>query len=672
VHDATITLEPWFFGSLYRLVCSDVMTIKRLLMQCAADGRYGLVPGRPNPIGANATLQYSVITSTGLAAAYTTFASKYHQRVTPSLPISRTALFIRSSARLGVWAGVIGAAVNWYYHTAFTNAILSHVELKEVRKWKLYEWTKRYTVEDGALEGAKLGLAASIPTLFMRKPAIPRWTRSLGMANIGACAGILGAHGYFQYTGERQEAYKCLERRLKRRSLAFFHIHNDKELMANLDPVIQHYVRHSGVWYTQFLPEEAFEQPDEYVRRTVRSDETMTNTEAPMEKPSPQPPFYPPLPDYTEELRCLDEGKSLAAIAKLEAEKKQFLEEAEYLFFVRAKQQYEFCHANAMDDDERQQRLREIYLLAIAHDRFRNTAHLKDVKLVHWRLVLQQKAAWISSAQGSDCCNNWLPKSDSIDVSAHIPRFSIQEIEYMHAQVTADVKKFEEYAARPGSTQVEIEIYRKDAEDGRVVLRAAEHIVFKLEKARKAREDSAAAATAEEKIEPKSTYGVSMSAEAVGLLFHHLHAITTIKSKDETVSDEEKQEKSQVEEDKPSTPGTDSLDSEKPASDKEKQEEDAGSLGPDKVAPNEKKQEKSKVEEEKPSKPDVDGLDPEKPTPDEGKQTKSGVQDETAKPNDDSLDPEEPASDEGKQQESKVEEEKPAKPDAGDLDPEKP
>jgi hypothetical protein len=611
-------------------------------MQYAADGHYDLVPGRPDPIGANGTFQYSVITSTALAAAYTSFASKYHQRVTPTLPISKTALFIRSSARLGVWAGVVGAAVNWYYHTAFTNAVLSHVEPKEVRKWKLYEWTKRYTVEDGALEGAKLGLAASIPTLFMRKPAIPPWTRSLGMANIGACAGILGAHGYFQYTGERQEAYKCLQRRLKRRSLAFHHIHNDKELIANLDPVIQHYVRHSGVWYTQFLPKEVFEQPDEYVRRTVRSDKTMTNTKAPMETPSPQPPFYPPLPDYAQELRCLDEGKSLAAIAKLEAEKKQFLEEAEYLFFVKAKHQYEFCHADAMDDDERQERLHEIYLLAIAHDRFRNTAHLTDLKLVHWRLVLQQKAAWISSVEGRDRCNNWLPKADSIDVSAHIPRFSIQEMEHMHAQITVDVMTFEEYAARPGLAQAEVERYRKDIEDGRVGLRAAEKVIFKLEKARKALEDS----------------------NAIG-------------SKVEAVSAEEKQEKSQVEEETPAKSDADSLDPVKAAPDEEKQEESqveegAGSLGPDKVAPNERKQEKSQVEEEKPSTPDGDDLDPEKAASNEDRQEKSQVQDETANADADGLDPEEPAPDEEKQQERQVEEERPAKPDAGDLGPEKP
>jgi hypothetical protein len=80
----------------------DVLTSKHVLMQYAADGHYDLVPGRPDLIGANGAAQYSIITSTGLAAAYTSFASNYHQRIIPSLPISTTALFIRSSARLGV------------------------------------------------------------------------------------------------------------------------------------------------------------------------------------------------------------------------------------------------------------------------------------------------------------------------------------------------------------------------------------------------------------------------------------------------------------------------------------------------------------------------------------------------------------------------------------------
>ena len=87
--------------------------------------------------------------------------------------------------------------------------------LAEVKPFELYKWTKRYTVEDGALAGAGIGLAASIPMLFMRKPAIPGWTRCVGMTDVGGCTSILGTHGGFQYTGERDKAYRILDRRME-------------------------------------------------------------------------------------------------------------------------------------------------------------------------------------------------------------------------------------------------------------------------------------------------------------------------------------------------------------------------------------------------------------------------------------------------------------------------
>jgi hypothetical protein len=556
------------------------MNCKHVLIQDIGEGQHELVPRRHDPIGANATLQYSVITSTALAAAYASFASRYHQRVTPLQTISKTALFIRSSARLGIWASVAGAAVNCYYHTAFTNVALQYVLPNEVKKWELYEWTKSHTVEDGALAGAGLGLAASIPMLFMWRPDIPRWTRCLGMANIGACTGILGTHAYFQHTGDRQAAYTCLETRLKRRSLHFLHIHKNKEFMAKLAPVMQYYVRHNAVWYTQLLPEEAFEQPDVYVKCNVQSDTRIPKAEASTEEQAKQQPFYPPPRDYAKELRDLSQEKTLAAIAKLEARRNKFLEEAEYLLFINAQQQYEYCHADAMDDDERQRRLREIDLLAKAYDYSSASAHLIDIKLTHWRLALQHNAALISPAAGGDLVTNWLPKSKSklINISTYKPKLSIQAMEDKHATTAAEVKKHEECAAWPGLTQAERDKCRKDAEDGRVLMRALDHIIFEFEKAQKALElgdravaaiaddkneqkseegvsvsakvpeDSAAAASAADKSGQKSEEDASVSAKAAGLLFHHLQATTNaMVPQVEAMPEEEKQQNSQVE-----------------------------------------------------------------------------------------------------------------------------
>jgi hypothetical protein len=450
---------------------------------------------------------------------------------------------------------VAGAAINCYYHRAFANVVLSY-DLSEVKPFELYEWTKRYTVEDGALAGAGLGLAASVPTLFMRKPAIPPWTRCVGMTNIGACAGILGAHGYFQYTGERQQAYRTFDMRMKRRSLSFWRMNRDKEFMASLDPVMQYYVRHNGVWYTQLLPEKVFEQPEEYVQRTVKGKKTISNTSAPTVEQSNTTNHFPTATDYAKELSHIDVAKTLAAIAKLESEKEDLLREAEYLLSVNAQQQYEYCRADAMDDDERQRRLREIELVAMAYDRFRNSAHSIDVKLVHWCLALQHKAALTSFAVADDQVAHWTPKSEMIDFSTHKPSTSIQEIEHLRAMAAADVKKFEECAAYAGAgiSRAEREQCRRDAVDGRVVMRATEHVIFRLEKARVALEESAVA-TAEDADEQKPEEGASVSAEAVEFLPHHLQTATNVmRSQTEAVNNEEKQEKSQVEEEKPVKP----------------------------------------------------------------------------------------------------------------------
>ncbi|KAF2644817.1 hypothetical protein P280DRAFT_514282 [Massarina eburnea CBS 473.64] len=41
-----------------------------------AEGQHHTVPKRPDPLGANATPPYAVLSSTALAAGYTTFATK--------------------------------------------------------------------------------------------------------------------------------------------------------------------------------------------------------------------------------------------------------------------------------------------------------------------------------------------------------------------------------------------------------------------------------------------------------------------------------------------------------------------------------------------------------------------------------------------------------------------
>ncbi|KAJ4378139.1 hypothetical protein N0V83_000972 [Neocucurbitaria cava] len=329
-----------------------------------------------------------------------------------------------------------------------------------------------------------LGLAASIPTLFMRRPAIPRWSRCLGMANIGACAGIVGAHGYFQYTGERQKAYKRLERRLKRRSLEFWAIFWDKTLMAQFNPIIQQYVRHNGIWYTHHLPDEIYEQPEDYGRRLIKRKKAEPNAMAPADaEVQPEEPAYYTQPfDYADDLRQIDAEATLEKIEELEAEKVALLEEAEYLLFINARKEHEYCHLGEIDDDERQTRLQEIHLVEIAYNRLRGAAHSIEVRLEKWRLSLQHKAIWEAAESGDDKVVDWLPKSARIDFYSHSPTLSIQEMEKFQTQIAAEVQRFEELVTDHRYSKERRDRWKKDLEDGRILLRAADYVVFELER----------------------------------------------------------------------------------------------------------------------------------------------------------------------------------------------
>ncbi|KAH7077604.1 hypothetical protein BKA63DRAFT_268558 [Paraphoma chrysanthemicola] len=454
------------------------------------EGQHKLVPKRPDPLGANATLQYSVIGSTALAATYTSFASAWRQRVTPSQPVSRTALFIRSSARLGLFAGVVGAAVNYYYYSAFVGVVFADKGLK-LKSWRLYKWTKRRTVDDGCLAGAALGLAASIPTLFMRRPAIPRWTRCLGMTNIGACAGLLGAHGYLQYTGERQRAYVRLDRRLKRKSLEFWAIFWDKPLMAKFSPLVQQYVRHNGLWYTSNMPETVFEQPEEYVGQAA-TKASGSKTDAETSAPSPTEPLEEELPfytqpfDYAEDLKKIDVESTIDKMAELEEEKEALLREGEYILWVSAHKEYRYCHTKFTDDDERLRLLQQIMLCQVAYNRTRTAACAIDNRLAQWRMSLQHKAVTEAHPDGNDALEAWLPPSSArSSYVEHDPTLAMQEVEQFQTTIAAEVKRFEQLVDDHGCTKEKRERWRKDLEDGRSLLRAADGIMWEFEKAKK-------------------------------------------------------------------------------------------------------------------------------------------------------------------------------------------
>lgn len=483
--------------------------------------------------------------------------------MTPSQSISRTALFIRSSARLGIWAGAVGAAVNWYYYSAFANVVVSQKNPK-VKSWKLYKWTKKYTVEDGALAGAALGLAASVPTLFMRRLTIPRWTRCLGMTNIGASAGVLGAHGYFQYTGERQKAYKRLDRRLKRRSLEFWAIFWDKELMAQFDPIIQQYVRHNGIWYTHHLPDSVYEQPDDYGRRSVKNKKPKPLTEASTTAAEleEEPSYYTQPFDYAEDLKQINIKTTLAKMEELEAEKAALLEEAEYLLFINARKEHDYCYLKAIDDDERQRRLQEIHLIEIAYNRLRSAAHAIDIKLVKWRLSLQHKAVFEASDLAHGRIVDWLPKSETIDFYTHSPTLSKQEMERFQMQIAAEVKRFEELVENHAYPKDRRERWKKDLEDGRILLGAADHVVFELDRTQKSLEKTRT--VVKDESDPHTESQALVAIKPVQVTVGEKEIASTREQKIEAAPEEKIHERTQVDKKKAAKPPSGSLEPDKP------------------------------------------------------------------------------------------------------------
>ncbi|KAH8706913.1 hypothetical protein GQ44DRAFT_753005 [Phaeosphaeriaceae sp. PMI808] len=435
-------------------------------------GQFFLIPERPESIGANATLQYTVIGSTALAATYTALASSYRQRVTPLRPISNSALFIRSSAKLGLCVGALGAAVNYYYYSAFVESCLAERNVKRP-PWKLYEWTTSRTLEDACLAGATIGLVASAPFLFRRRPTIPRWTRSVGMANIGACVGILGAHGYFQYIGERQPAYEYFDESQRRRLQDLSMISRDKPLMARFDPLIQQYIRHHGLWYTNQLPKEKIREPEPEIEHSPGCE----NAPGAQEQP-----FYGKPTDYAQDLKQIDYAYTTATIKQLEAEKQALLKEADFLLLLNAQKEYDYCRNKNLTPAERSHRLHEIFINEIVYNKTRSAASSIDISLAKWRVSLQHKALTDAHPTADEPPESWLPKSVDIDQASHDPAIAIRELEGIQSQIVRELRDFDVLIQSKAYEPERKERWRLDVEDGRALLRATDAVLLELGK----------------------------------------------------------------------------------------------------------------------------------------------------------------------------------------------
>jgi len=434
------------------------------------EGQHHIVPKRPDPLGANATPQYALLSSTAAAAGLASYAARRARHVSPHVPVSTASLFVRASARLGLCAMAVGAAVNAYFHLNFTTVVVSAAGSSPTPA-KLWERTDRYTVEDGCLAGAALGFASFLPTLFLRRPSVPWWTRMVGMTNAGACAGLVAAHGYFQYTGERQKAVDELQRLRQRRNLEFHMIFWDKMLMSQFDVFVQAYVRHNGILRAYHLPAEVYQKPEKF---GIGLSSALPGNGTTAEEAAQDERHYIGYIDYAEHLSKLDVEHVKAEIEFFEQEKCALLDEAEYMAWALSCKQYDYIHTPPSTDDERQTRARELQIMSIIGNRLRARADEMDRRMVagvHW---LRHKAAMESKAARPA----WLTPYTKGDPLAHNPALSLAEFKIFQDQIAVDIQSFE---ARILEGQRR-DKWSKDLDDARTMLRAADRVTFEMEK----------------------------------------------------------------------------------------------------------------------------------------------------------------------------------------------
>lgn len=444
--------------------------VLRLFVQ-PDEGKHWIVPKRGEPLAANATLQNSVIASTALAAGYTSYARTFSRRVGYNSGLSGPALFVKSSARAGIWCAAVGAAVNTYYHYTFTKPViaLSGIESTPFQVW---EKSEKYTVDDGLLAGAGIGLASAV---FLRRAPIGWWTKFVGMSSIGAFCGVVGSHSWFHYKGERQPAVAALEEWNKRRNLEFHWIYWNKVLMSKLSVPAQGYVILNGIFKSNSIPEEAYQTPEKYgIVGIAAAPEAV-----------PYVGYYVSAYDPAENLRNIDVDHTREKIAEMESEGTKLRKEGDYILSELVRRHYDYCHDRPTEEDQRQQRQREIMLLEMCFNRLVADAEKLERKIMLWELSLQQKIAWESPAGKDDKIGKWTPKI-RVDPARYIPNLCIGEATKIREQLMKDVQNFE--ATYKRATGHSKENTRKDLEEAKILLRAADQLVSELEEKAKLRE----------------------------------------------------------------------------------------------------------------------------------------------------------------------------------------
>ncbi|KAF2016231.1 hypothetical protein BU24DRAFT_492359 [Aaosphaeria arxii CBS 175.79] len=487
--------------------------VLRLFVQ-PNEGKHWIVPKRHEPLPANSTIENSVVASTALAAAYTSYSRGFSRRIGHTGGLSAPATFIRASARAGIWCACIGAATNWYYHYAFTTPV---VELSQVETtpWKVWEKTDKYTVDDGFLAGAGVGLASGlVSAVFLRRMPVSWFAKCVGMTNVGAFAGITGSHAYFHYKGERQTAATALEEWKKRRNMEFHWIYWNKLFMSRLPPLWQGYVVFNGIFKANSLPEEALKTPEKYgvvgIAAPAEQQESSADGAAQPTAEEEYTGYYFKSYDHSENLRNINLELTRSTLKDMYENKTRLLEDSQWVIAELGRKQHEYCHLDSQaDDDERQRRQREIQLLELTFNRLRIDADQVARKIELWELAVQQKVAWESSSTDKStpapssslksddtaaAIKAWTAPQVHINPAAHIPSQSVEEFIKFRDQLVSEIATFE--AKEKTSTGKDRKNVTSDLKDARALLRAADMLIWESEnKVKKLQQAQEAAAT---------------------------------------------------------------------------------------------------------------------------------------------------------------------------------
>lgn len=359
----------------------------------------------------------------------------------------------------------------------------------------------------------------------------------MGMANAGALTGIVASNAYFQYTGDRQKATQVLHQWRKRRNIEFHHLYWTRLVFTTLSLPVQMYIMWNGVFRASGLPEDVADWPQKYGYNNIvdpwatpstsaeptetsqtKSEPASSEAEAGSgqveEKRPLQQDFYFSSEDYALLLQNLDIPDRQRSIAERGWKRACLLDEADHLAYQVCAKQYDLLHRKFApeEEDERKLMLREIALMMVLYNRLRAEADMLD-RGVHFSLMALRHRALLDSSSPSSSSSATSP---SASTSPHIqlesesekaqqneiqkwypppynpllaafphPKLSLEECDKIRNEFIGSIETFESHLQSGVLSAEDKEQARVNLEEGRMLLRAADRVFWRLERLEK-------------------------------------------------------------------------------------------------------------------------------------------------------------------------------------------